>query len=230
MKYPFKFSIFLILIASYVPTILGHTILGTDTKLSGTHQIISYIKSDDLRIRHTRAMYSKMCAGKTQDYLELDGPMNPDAPYVIEKLLQKIKSSPKRCRDENGDYPGIQVFLNSGGGFMKDGYALGEIFREMGATTRITGTCYSSCATAFLGGSKRVMDDGGELMFHAPFRYSSEGEITCLRRGEYLKYYMKKMIGDENGDLLHKRTMRYCSQSSGWTLNKGAAEVFGLLN
>ena len=42
--------------------------------------------------------------------------------------------------------------------------------------------------------------------------------------------YMKEMLNETDGEFLYKRTMSYCSQSSGWSLNKDAADLFGLLN
>ena len=62
---------------------------------SGKYKIISNIEVSDLRVRHVRKTNSTSCAKKSQehDHIEMSGPINPDTPYIIERLLNKIKSS-----------------------------------------------------------------------------------------------------------------------------------------
>lgn len=225
------FSIF-----SFTPFIFSeHTILGTNSVFtSGKYEIISDIKVSNLQIRQVRQIDSKLCSDKSQhdDHIEMSGPINPDTPYIIERLINKIKESPNRCKDERGIGWAIKVFLNSGGGYMEDGYELGEIFRRNYVYTQIAynGECYSSCATAFLGGYYRDMGKESKLMFHAPYSYTSRYDISCSDNDSKLLSYMKTMVGNDNGDFLYKRTMSYCSESSGWSLNKDAAELFGLID
>ena len=38
------------------------------------------------------------------------------------------------------------------------------------------------------------------------------------------------MLGQNVGNLLHDRTMQYCSKTDGWELNPDAARIFGILN
>ena len=114
---------------------------------------------------------------------------------------------------------------------MKDGYELGKIFRREDVKTNIVinAECFSSCATAFLGGLYRNLQEGGKLMFHAPYSYTSKYDISCSKQDTQLLTYMKEMLNPTDGDFLYKRTMSYCSKSSGWSLNRDAAEIFGLL-
>ena len=211
-----------------------HTILGTEARFStGDYKIISDIKVSGLQIRLVRQLDQTSCDKKSQHkyHIEMSGGINPDTPYIVEKLLDKIESSPNRCR-ENGTKVAVSVYLNSGGGYMRDGYKLGEVFREHQAYTRLTfgSKCYSSCATAFLGGKFRAMTSDSTLMFHAPYVYHSRYDIVCSKDDGKLKTYMQKMLSEADGAYLYDRTMSYCSQVSGWTLNDDAAEIFGLLN
>tara|TARA_B100000780_G_C21049231_1_gene421288 strand:+ start:222 stop:941 length:720 start_codon:yes stop_codon:yes gene_type:complete len=210
-----------------------HTILGTTSVFTkGKFKIISDIEVSDLRVRHVRRTNSTLCAEKSQkdDHIEMSGPINPDTPYIIERLLNKIVSSNPCHSKSNGLRYATRVYLNSGGGYMEDGYKLGEVLREKGAKTIIayTGECYSSCAAAFLGGNFRSMGKESKLMFHAPY-LTSGYDISCLKNSDKLKAYFKRMLNDEDGNFLYERTMSYCSRSSGWSLNVDAAELFGLL-
>ena len=212
-----------------------HYILGTASYfLSGKWEVISDIEVNDLKIRHVRKLDAKTCAKSSQhrDHIEMSGPINPDTPFIIERLIKRIDDSPNRCMSpDTGNRFAIEIYLNSGGGFMKDGYELGNLFRDKQIETKVAGTaeCYSSCATAFLGGYYREIDKGGKLMFHAPYSYNSVYDISCSNKDTQLLAYMKKMLNETDGAFLYQRTMSYCSQSSGWSLNKDAAELFGLL-
>ena len=188
----------------------------------------------NLKIRHVRRTDSTQCEFSYQydDHIEMSGPINPDTPFIIKRLLNKIKDSPNRCKSPvTGNRYAIKIYMNSGGGYLEDGYELGNLFRDVRVNTVVASDseCYSSCATAFLGGYFREMTGEGKLMFHAPYSYSSRYDIACARTDTQLRDYMKNMLNETDGEFLYKRTMSYCSQSSGWSLNKDAAEIFGLL-
>lgn len=51
------------------------------------------------------------------------------------------------------------VLRNSMGGNSWTGYRLGELFREKGVTTTVSGFCVSSCSRLFLGGKVRMFSD-----------------------------------------------------------------------
>ncbi|TAG47859.1 MAG: hypothetical protein EAZ30_07695 [Betaproteobacteria bacterium] len=58
-------------------------------------------------------------------------------------------------------HPAIKqvVLRNSMGGNSWTGYRLGELFRERGVTTVVSGHCVSSCSRLFLGGKRRLFSD-----------------------------------------------------------------------
>ena len=234
-----KFFLPLVLFLFFAPNVFSkHCLVGSNACFqTGTYQIISDIEVSNLKIRHVRHTDSTKCANKSQndDHIEISGPINPDTPFIIEKLLKRIADSPNACvdpTDTDGQAFSVIVYLNSGGGYMKDGYELGRLFRSWGAQTIIVvgAECFSSCATAFLGGRWRDLNEGGKLMFHAPYSYISKSDISCANKDTQLLTYMKEMLNDNEGDFLYERTMSYCSQSSGWSLNKDAAEIFGITN
>ena len=100
----------------------------------------------------------------------------PDTPTVFEEFLRSSKLT-----------PGV-VRLNSVGGSVGAGVALGEIFRARGFATEVgssklnpesvpipgsengytktPGLCGSACAVAFLGGIERTLDPNSRLGFH----------------------------------------------------------------
>ena len=51
------------------------------------------------------------------------------------------------------------VLRNSMGGNSWTGYRLGELFRDHGVTTAVSGHCVSSCSRLFLGGKQRMFTD-----------------------------------------------------------------------
>jgi hypothetical protein len=68
-----------------------------------------------------------------------------------------------------------------------------------------------------------------ELLFHAP--YLSNGiAIDCADYGQVdeLKKYYQANLGNSDGEYLLDRTMSYCSNSSGWSLNADGAKLFGI--
>ena len=73
-------------------------------------------------------------------------------------------------------------------------------------------------------------------MFHAPYSYDiaalekGKVEIECQYENEKLQKYYIEMLGNEDGELLYKRTMSYCGIEASWSLNKDAAKILGITN
>ena len=53
----------------------------------------------------------------------------------------------------------LAILRNSHGGDAKTGYRVGELFRERGISTAVSGFCISSCSRMFLGGKRRLFTD-----------------------------------------------------------------------
>ena len=87
----------------------------------------------------------------------------------------------------------LGVVLNSYGGRLDGGLALGRAIRAEGLATRLTqisgcgdaedtpsqiSRCLSSCAYAFLGGVSRSVERGHQLGFHSFYPAAGQGEIA----------------------------------------------------
>ena len=165
----------------------------------------------------------------------LEGEIGSDSSFAMKKLLSSYVS----CRDATlSVIAPIEVSLQSGGGFLKDGYDLGRVFRDAGVTTVIKDDtlCASSCAIAFLGGKKRMVEDSASILLHAPYsvKINSKGEkaLACdeskIGRRALREYYVS-MTDLEHGDRLFDRTMKYCSADDGWRVTgSDAAKLYGI--
>ncbi len=70
------------------------------------------------------------------------------------------------------------ILRNSNGGDVSTGYEVGDLIREEGLKTAISGYCFSSCSRMFLGGKERVFtDDYPMILTHVGFHghYYSQG-------------------------------------------------------
>lgn len=157
----------------------------------------------------------------------IKGIISPDSSFALDKILQE---SPP-CRDKsNNIIEPVEVHLESSGGLLDDGYLMGNSLRMFAVKSVVDSgkVCASSCAVAFLGGSSRVVDDLGTIVFHAPYsinnRYptKSASAPNCnIGKNQLvkLKDYYIKMVGKDSGERLYDRTMWYCSASDGWTIS-----------
>ena len=187
------------------------------------------IRAGELRIRQI-SMEVSACKSNRGNFLELQGRIGPDSTEIVRRVFADLTP----CIDrESGLEHSTLVFLDSSGGLMTDGIALGRMFRQEGVQAAITKgqTCASACALAFLGGIDRVMHkDDARLVFHAPY-VQTLGGIDCSDRGqvEIIKQYFTEMLGPVNGEYVFDRNQAYCSDSEGWELNLDAAKVFGIV-
>ena len=198
------------------------------------NQTIEVYNIDTLRVT-TEKTRDSICVSGNVYKIILEGTINPDSSFAVEKLLRQ---SP-HCRNMRGDVVvATTVQLESGGGYLVDGYKLGRSLRRSGATTIIENQegCASSCAVAFLGGKKRIVADTGAIMFHAPYfsGKNAYGEklIDCdIPKADLqvLNDYYVEMVGKDAGDRIYERTMWYCSSEDGWVVTGGSgAELYDI--
>ena len=194
---------------------------GSDVYLA-EHQILSDIKINSLRVRHV-SLKDDSCMSGRSEHLELSGPIGPDSSEVVSRVLSQVK----QCQVNQSK----SILLNSSGGLLKDGYRLGQIFKNAQVSVLVGGgqVCASSCAIAFLGGKYRMMLRDAKLIFHAPY-IPNGSSIECKSKSESqeMKGYFANFMGAKDGDFLFERTMSFCSRSEGWTINSDAAKLFGI--
>jgi hypothetical protein len=194
--------------------ILGSDGFGWDKTPELNIRVIQDLRVNDLRIRQVR-MNNTNCKSGYKDHIELQGPIGPDSTKIIERIFKNL---PKCIHKENGNMIATRVYLSSGGGLLADGFAMGNLFRKVNASTKVTGraTCASSCAIAFLGGRWRDMSPSTTLLFHAPYTLSNSSvyaltpkSIDCSDRGQVsdLKSYYFKMLGADDARFLLDRTL-----------------------
>jgi hypothetical protein len=175
------------------------------------------------------------CASGGSYSIEVSGNIGPDSSFAIEELL---KRSPNCLGGNSEILSRTNVILDSLGGLLEDGYAMGRSFRTNNVKTLINSgyVCASSCAVAYLGGVERIMEDEAMIMFHSPYRSGQNelGErIADCNIGsdttQILLNYYQEMTSAEQGQRLMGRTMSYCSAEDGWVLRgSAAAELFGV--
>ena len=195
------------------------------------------ISINDLKIQSFTLNLPKNSTQNCEDTYEFfwfDGPVNPDTPEIIDRILKEIKV----CKTLDGKSLPVSIIMSSGGGYLKDGFETGEILRKYNTFSIIQKGefCASSCAIAYLGANKRSIFGDGQIMFHAPYSYDiaalekGKVEIECQYENEKLQKYYIEMLGNEDGELLYKRTMSYCGIEASWSLNKDAAKILGITN
>jgi ATP-dependent protease ClpP protease subunit len=184
-----------------------------------------------VRISTAKDVQSRCISGEWRR-IEIDGPINKDTSFVIDKALSEVQP----CIMQNGRKLVVDVYMNSKGGTLDDGFLIGRVLRKHSAAVVLASNqvCASACAVAYLGGGYRNMSDNAQLIFHSPyikkFDYGYES-IKCAdeKSAKPLLDYYQEMLGSNVAKKLFERTMDYCSKSEGWTLDTGAAEFFGLL-
>jgi len=178
---------------------------------------------------------TKECSSGAVTRFHLTGVISPDSTFAMGELLRR--NPPCKRPDEEVLVPPI-VIMNSRGGLLADGYALGRELRRLNATVKIANgsQCASSCAVAFLGGTRRIVASEASVMFHAPY-FAGRNErgmrdVNCdvgNQSLEALNAYYREMTSHEVGDRLFERTMWYCSAEDGWVVKgASAAELYGI--
>lgn len=208
-----------------------HTILGSD--LNGWSiakvnlKVTRDIKVDQLRIREVSLDYD-LCTSGRISHLELDGKIGPDSTEMLRRIISNL---PQCISTETGNRVSLSIYMNSSGGFLSDGFKLGELIRKEQMTTELVKgqTCASACAIAFIGGKYRVMQNDAVLLFHAPYTKNLLG-VDCSDNGQIkpLRSYFLSMLGEQDGEFVFKRNQSYCSSTEGWTVNTDAAKLLGI--
>jgi len=98
-----------------------------------------------MRLLPIRALAMELAIAGNQ--LILSGPVVGNEPGKVQEALTSS--------------PGIDTVIlrNSPGGNAPAGYQVGQLLRERGLRTAVSGYCYSSCSRMFLGGSTRYFTD-----------------------------------------------------------------------
>ena len=169
-------------------------------------ETIRNIKVNNLSIREYTT--SQSCDSGTHHSIYLIGEINDDSVAILEKVLS---SMPECIKNNRRIVPSI--YLKSKGGYLSDGFKVGELFSRYSVQTIIGDgdECMSACSTAFLGGKFRTMEGSAKLMVHAPYYYLNRYTIECQStvQAANLKNYYIQRLGTNEGETLFNRTKNY---------------------
>ena len=204
-----------------------------DSKLGWNEEVFNIDRLKIVLKRRNRKFDE--CVTGSITLLDLGGVIGPDSTFAMSELFRRNPP----CRDAAGNTVAPPaVVMNSRGGLLADGYALGKELRRLNALVRVPdrSECASSCADAFLGGARRIVDREATVMFHAPYFIGKNElgvrDVDCDVGEEALaelRAYYQEMTGAETGDRLFERTMWYCSADDGWVVKgASAAELYGI--
>ncbi len=195
--------------------------------------IRDFFNNVDLLKISTVKLDKKPCSAGGRYSMIIEGQIGPDARHAIFRLLDNLSS----CRSSMHGHARINpvlVSLRSPGGYINEAYEIGKIFRHFEVTTLVESGyhCISSCAIAFLGGKKRILEDGGTLVFHSP-HYLHPGEnkreiIDCsIEKEERLALfrYFARATDSLRAKQLFERTMEHCSTKSGWKISSSREAI-----
>jgi hypothetical protein len=101
-----------------------------------------------------------------------------------------VGDEPGKVREALANSPEIDTVIlrNSPGGDAPAGYQTGQLLRERGLRTAVSGYCYSSCSRMFLGGSTRHFTDDyppedTNIGFHG--HYHANGHLNVALMAQY---------------------------------------------
>jgi hypothetical protein len=192
-------------------------------------EVVRDMRVSGLEVKIKRK-FQPECKNKYNYWIDVNGVIGSDTVEIIARIIDSI--DPCFLMSAKAKVQ-TQVYLNSYGGSMIDGFRLGYLFRQKNVQTEIANeaVCASACATAFLGGVTRVMNGSAVLLFHSPYRNRGIG-IDCSNKKavEIFRNYMVDIMGVRDGGYVFERAMSYCSVDNGWIVNRDAARVFNMTN
>lgn len=92
-------------------------------------------------------------------------------------------------------FPDAVVFLESPGGTVLPALEIGQLVRERGYRTVVLAgsTCTSACALIWLGGTRRYLEPGGQIGFHASSAEEDGRQVESGLSNAFIGYYLSKL-------------------------------------
>jgi hypothetical protein len=103
----------------------------------------------------------------------------------------------------------LAVLRNSFGGDAWTGYRIGELFRDKGITTAVSGYCISSCSRMFLGGRQRLFTDDYPpsqtfVGFHGHYDSAGRLDVQSVRANDLYRWILKYSDGKADEALVQR--------------------------
>jgi hypothetical protein len=129
--------------------------------------------------------------------LILSGPVVGDEPA---KVAEMLATSPE---------VDTVILRNSPGGNAPAGYQVGQLLRERGLRTAVSGFCYSSCSRMFLGGRTRYFTDDypaerTEIGFHGHYYANGRLNVDLVSRYGLRDWIIKYSDGKADPELVER--------------------------
>lgn len=116
--------------------------------------------------------------------IKLSGPIEPGDSEKLRTMAERFESA--------------TVELNSPGGLVREGLAIGTYIRERKFNTTVgrNGTCASACGLIWLAGAKKSVGGGGRVGFHAAYLPTKEFSISSTGNALVGAYLSKLSLSD----------------------------------
>ena len=152
---------------------------------------------DDKHLRGYRARIRGPCSAVSMIAIVGFSFLNPATIAMELKVVgnqiilngQVAGDEPEKVREALTSSPEIDTVIlrNSPGGNAPAGYRVGELIRERGLRTAVSGYCYSSCSRMFLGGSARYFTDdyvpeSNNIGFHGHYDRMGRLNVNLMRQ------------------------------------------------
>jgi hypothetical protein len=148
-----------------------------------------------MRLLPIRALAMELAVAGNQ--LILSGPVVGNEPGKVQEALTSS--------------PGIDTVIlrNSPGGNAPAGYQVGELLREQGLRTAVSGYCYSSCSRMFLGGNTRYFTDdylpeNNNVGFHRHYDRMGRLDANLVRQYGLRDWIIKYSDGKADPPLVER--------------------------
>ena len=122
-----------------------------------------------------------------------------------------VGDEPEKVREALARSPDIDtvVLRNSPGGNAPAGYRVGELLREHGLRTAVSGYCYSSCSRMFLGGVTRhftddYVPDNNNVGFHGHYDGMGYLNVNLMRQHGLRDWIIKYSDGKADPVLVER--------------------------
>jgi hypothetical protein len=122
-----------------------------------------------------------------------------------------VGDEPEKVREALANSPEIDtvVLRNSPGGDAPAGYQVGQMLRERGIRTAVSGYCYSSCSRMFLGGRTRYFTDdylpeSNNVGFHGHYDRGGHLNADLVRRYGLHDWIIKHSDGKADPALVER--------------------------
>jgi hypothetical protein len=131
------------------------------------------------------------------DQMVLGGPvLDGDTPIIADALAKNPKVT-------------TIILRNSPGGDVLTGYQVGEMIREKGLRTAVSGYCFSSCSRMFLGGRIRIFTDDYSLAnthvgFHGHYNNYGLLNVEAVKRYHLKDWIIKYSDGKADPELVER--------------------------